>query len=448
MRGRRKGVSFGTVFMLMMTVLVVAGFGYLVPRLTGTADIRIDARELFVAMDSTVRELGAPLGQGYATQPPQSATPAPILINPTEEPVLVTPRVDYSFTFTAGGAINIDTAVQKTMAGNGGYDFSKLLGGVKGELTGDLCLATLENTVIAEEKTSSVNIPVSALTALRQCGVNALCMGFEGALSGGVAGVAATIDAMKAAQIVPYGVYPTQNARNRLTLTQVKDVTVALLSYQDNLDSQSKRATSAEEQGFAVLQPTLPTITQDITSARAMGAQVVVVSLCWGKQNASAPTDSQRQLAQGIADAGADIIIGTHSQVLQTVELLSANRGDGGNHQTLCAYSLGNLLTSDREKRTRLASALLHATVRYDASTDTVSFEGLCYTPVYISRGKDASGKLVYRVLASDLPPPDDLDDKQRTVMKNCLELVTEKLADTPLTPRAPKTAAGFGVGE
>lgn len=143
-------------------------------------------------------------------------------------------------------------------------------------------------------------------------------------------------------------------------------------------------------------------IADDIAKVRQAGAKVVVVSLCWGKGRGNGPHQHPRpELAQGIADAGADIILGTHSGTLQTVEILTADRGDGKYHPVLCAYSLGNLFTYDREKRTTLASILLRSDVVYDPATGCVAFDNLSYTPTYSWRGKE-DDVTRYRVILND----------------------------------------------
>ena len=45
-RRSRRGVSLGTVVMLLLTIVVLGGFCALLPRLTGTTDVRTNAAEL------------------------------------------------------------------------------------------------------------------------------------------------------------------------------------------------------------------------------------------------------------------------------------------------------------------------------------------------------------------------------------------------------------------
>ncbi|GAB3031905.1 hypothetical protein GCM10011376_25400 [Nocardioides flavus (ex Wang et al. 2016)] len=50
--------------------------------------------------------------------------------------------------------------------------------------------------------------------------------------------------------------------------------------------------------------------------AAAARDQLVVVYVHWGKEYESCPTQSQRLLARDLADAGADVVVGSHSHVL------------------------------------------------------------------------------------------------------------------------------------
>ena len=159
----------------------------------------------------------------------------------------------------------------------------------------------------------------------------------------------------------------------------------------------------------------------------------MIVSLCWGKEGATQPSRTQRQLAQSIANAGADIILGTHSGTLQPVEMLSAARADGSDRQTLCAYSLGNLLESNRAERESISGALLHVQMTYDLAADTVRFDTITYTPTYVWRGK-IDGNTGYRVLLSNAEPPDFMDAEQQKVMERCLKLVRDSLEGSPVT--------------
>ena len=432
-RRARRRISLGTVVMLLLTIVVLGGFCALLPRLTGVTDVRTNAAELAVAIDQSLSQLAAsgvslvgPTPQASVLPPSELATATPTAAAPTAQP-------EQRFTLCAAGSIQINSNVQKALTDDGTYRFDILFDDLAGDLVADLSIATLENNVIPSAKLSDSNIPVDVLAPLRATGVNALCLGYYGALNGGISGLVETQQAVSDAGMTPYGVYASQQQRDSLTLMDVNGISVALLSYQNELTSSGKRQTTDEEQAFVIASQQLPVIADDIGKVRQAGAKVVVVSLCWGKEGATAPTSTQTELAQGIADAGADIILGTHSGTLQTVEILTANRGDGRYHPVLCAYSLGNLFTYDREKRSTLASILLRSDVVYDPATDCVAFDNLSYTPTYSWRGKE-DDITRYRVILNDGQTyPDYVDDTQKGVMERCLTLVNDVMADTPV---------------
>jgi poly-gamma-glutamate synthesis protein (capsule biosynthesis protein) len=76
-----------------------------------------------------------------------------------------------------------------------------------------------------------------------------------------------------------------------------------------------------------------------LEQARA-GAEVVVVTMHWGVEYQERPSPRQRELARLMAANGADIIIGHHPHVLQTIEYIGS---------TAVFYSLGNLFFDQRQ---------------------------------------------------------------------------------------------------
>ena len=81
--------------------------------------------------------------------------------------------------------------------------------------------------------------------------------------------------------------------------------------------------------------------------------QLVVVYLHWGREYQSCPTQSQRLLARDLADAGADVVVGSHSHV---------HGGGGWAGDAVVAYGLGNFVWYHaRQARTGVLSVTLDA---------------------------------------------------------------------------------------
>lgn len=428
---RRHFVSLGTIVMLTLTALVLLGFFFLLPKLMGNADVRTNAAELAVAIDSSISKLTSSVISNRSTETPVPVPPTSFSSVSASTPAPATPEPTRSFSLCAAGSIKINSTVQKALTDDDGYCFELLFDHLTGRMSADLSIATLENSVIPDAKTSDSNLPQEALIPIHNAGINALSLGYLNVLDAGIDGLSSTKQSILASQITPYGVYASQAERDQGVFLELNGIKVALLSFQTEISSAGKKKTTEEERAFAYSSAELSVISSEIAALRSAGAEVVVVSLCWGKTGATSPTNAQIELAQGIADAGADIILGTHSGALQTIEILTANRGDGKYHPVLCAYSLGNLFTYEREKRSSLASILLNAEVVYDPATGCVAFDNLSYIPTYSWRDK-VDGTMRYRTLINDgIHYPDYVTSTQKDVMERCYTLVEGIMKDT-----------------
>ena len=434
-RRNRSGVSIGTVATLVVLALVIIGCAVLFPKLLGHVEQRVSAQQVSVALENSFHAFSdSVLAQQTTTAATVAATAPPAVATATPE-AAATPVPVQKLTITAAGEISIDRTIQSACTNDTGYNFGFLFEQLKSRLTSDINLATLQNIVIPEEQLTDTNMPSAALTGIASGGFNVLCTGFYGALDGGLDGLRSTLSLIEQNGMLPYGTYLSADDRTRVVTMDVNGLTVAFLSFQGELSATGKKATTKEEQSYVFAQLTLPAITTEINAARAAGAKIVIVSLCWGRENATEPTKLQTELAQGIAAAGADIILGTNPGVLQTVDILTSIRDDGTQRQTLCAYSLGSIVNSDRTDRTVLTSILLHMNLKYNLQTDVLTFETITYTPVYIWRGK-YNGDTAFQPVISNADPPDYMNEDQQGVMGRSLNDVRRILTNSLVQER------------
>ena len=174
----------------------------------------------------------------------------------------------------------------------------------------------------------------------------------------------------------------------------------------------------------------LSLITGDIAIARQQGAQAVIVLLSWGKTGSNNPDKAQRELAQGIAEAGADLIVGCGSHIPQTAEYLQGADGKS----VLCVWSLGTLLGGDRANVKRLSGYLLHVNIRSNEQGGALILNPE-YTPVYTWKYKQ-DGRFYYRCIVSNDEAPDGMDGDQRKTMARSAETVAAVLKDAPVSER------------
>ena len=122
---------------------------------------------------------------------------------------------------------------------------------------------------------------------------------------------------------------------SEIPVVERKGITFALLNYTYGINGYQR----GEIAGYYVNFIDEDRIRTDVARAKAM-ADVVLVSMHWGEENVTEPTDDERYYAQLLADLGVDVVLGSHPHVIQPMTWLEGEEG----HKTLVCYSLGNFI--------------------------------------------------------------------------------------------------------
>lgn len=453
MRGiRRRGISFGTVFMLLVTIAVGGACAVVLPRLAGNMEQRIDTQQIANAITSSLDLPELSLSDipifpkpadsaSDATMPPgpadmngSSGTQAPVV---TPDPSVTPAPGPRTFTLTAAGTVTFDSDIRKAAYSSESktYDYSPSFALLSQGFASDLSLATLENTLVNDGKLSDVNVTTDVLAGLASAGLDMLALGHDHILDLGLDGLAKTSSAARNAGFTVVGIQTEKQAAQSASIVNLNGVQAAFLHYTDIMSSAGKKAIKAEDCAYSVPAYSPEAVAADIQAARSQGAQVVFVMMHWDSGNQNKATQEQQTIAQSVADAGADILLGAHSKVVLPIVYLTGNRPDGTKRPTLVCYSLGALLTGSRSNA-NIAGMLLHLNISFDPASGMVSFDKVEYTPTYIWRYKE-SGHYVYQVINSNQKAPENMDTSQRDVMQRALDRINKQMADSPAKLRA-----------
>jgi len=112
------------------------------------------------------------------------------------------------------------------------------------------------------------------------------------------------------------GAEASLDAARSATLLDAGGITVGILGY-DTIRPAS--AAGPDRPGTNEMSATR--VQEDVAAARAAGAQLVVVFAHWGTEYTAQTTARQRALAHAAIDAGADIVIGSHTHWAGGVEI-------------------------------------------------------------------------------------------------------------------------------
>jgi len=215
------------------------------------------------------------------------------------------------------------------------------------------------------ENSPNCNAPATFLDGVRHGGFDAVVTANNHMLDGGLEGIYETIERLGAYGLMHTGTWLGADGPRHF-LAEVNGIRVAVLAYADFVNRPGSLA--AELRAAMTGRYSKETVEQDCLAARAAGAEFIIAYIHWGSENTFAVKPRQKELARVMADAGVDMIAGSHPHCLQAVEVLTASDG----RSVLCAYSMGNLLSSMSKSINRETAVL-----RLQLERDTAGRVGL-----------------------------------------------------------------------
>ena len=417
---RRGRLSAGTIIMLLLTAAVVVGCAAFMLVLSGGANGsrsgELLAHVSAYAAQTTPQPSAAPTAVPAASPAPSPSAGATAQPTPVPEKTTVT--------LAAAGTVYAPKAVrQSVQMGADQFDFTPVFSALTDTLSAaDLAIATLETTTAGSDKGyGNYNTPPQILDALRACGIDLISLATERALDKGYDGLSITVGELTSRGLFQVGADP-DGTGSGATMVRVGGVQIAVLAYSYGLSDEGSSKTDGDSRGVLAMLD-VQRMTEDIARARMDGANLVVVLPHWGTKNKQTTPESVRAMAKTLAQAGADVIFGTHPNVAQGIERITTTRSDGLDYDTIVCYSLGSLLTDSRaEENTAGMIVTLEAT--YDPATRRVTLGEPQVTPVYIARTRQ-DDENVYRVVpANDEEALAPLEESERSAAARAAEIV------------------------
>jgi Bacterial capsule synthesis protein PGA_cap len=201
----------------------------------------------------------------------------------------------------------------------------------------DFTAVNLETSVTSrgrpQPKTYHFRTTPLAFTALRDAGIDLVTMANNHVLDYGPTGLADTLAAARAARFPYVGIGRNAAAAWAPYLTTIHGVRIAIIGVSQVAELASSWVATGTRPGEA----NAINVRRTLAAVRAAKrlARVVIVFMHWGTEGQACPDPGQLALAPKLARAGASIIIGAHTHVLQ---------GSGWLGHTFVAYGMGNFL--------------------------------------------------------------------------------------------------------
>ncbi|MBR2472905.1 MAG: CapA family protein [Clostridia bacterium] len=310
---------------------------------------------------------------------------------------------------------------------DGTYDFSKIYDRIR-HIPTAAQISFVNQEIMLTGKVSgypSMEAPAEAADALLGAGFNIINLASNHTLDKGEEGLEACIKNVKKRDFdAILGVYETEEESKNYSIVEKNGIVFGFLSYTYGMNGGN--LSKGNEWKVDLIDE--PKMVKDMKALRPL-CDYLIVSMHWGAEYVTEPTSYQRRLGQVLCDYGADLIIGTHPHVLQPLEILKSEKND---HQTICAWSLGNFISNQHRLDTMLGG-LLQVELIYDEE------------------------KKLIETRSSIIPTVTHYSDKSRDYEIYLLEEYTEELAsehgirkfaESPLTLQYLKDLAKQVVGD
>jgi poly-gamma-glutamate synthesis protein (capsule biosynthesis protein) len=227
------------------------------------------------------------------------------------------------------------------------------------------------------------------LEALANAGFDVLVTANNHSFDQGLDGAIRTVDQVEAAGMAAVGTGATWDRAGPL-LVDARGTQVAIAAYtfrpNSYLDEDGEvaywerawpiHALNFEDWTDEYREEGLRRFREHADLARRRGAKILVAFVHWGEEWHFQPTEDQRLAGRDMIDAGFDLVVGSHSHVLNPAEIYEGR---------LIAYSLGNLISAFEPLEVR-TGAVLEVHMDPAAETGSSTLLGFRYRPVITDR--------------------------------------------------------------
>ena len=226
--------------------------------------------------------------------------------------------------------------------GGGSYDFTDSFTYVKDFISdADISIGNYETTTNPNLDYAGYprfNTPPAYIEAIKDAGFDVLATANNHSLDTEVEGLLTTIDHIEENGLDHVGT--KRDESERILIKDVNGIKLAFLSYTYGANGRENLVQVREEvEELNYLND--EQIETDIRTAKARGADFVIVYPHWGIEYQSSPDQRQIELGRNMIEWGADLVIGNHPHVVQPYEYVETSDGRKG----FIAYACGNFIS-------------------------------------------------------------------------------------------------------
>ena len=231
---------------------------------------------------------------------------------------------------------------------DGTYNYDHLFANLKQEISSaDLALVNQEVILGGREiglsGYPSFNGAYEVGDALAEAGFDVVLHATNHALDRGKKGLLNCISYWKTnhPEMGVLGIQESEEEQESIYVKEVNGIRIAILNYTYGTNG----IPLPSDMPFAVNLLNKTQVAADVIKARSV-AEFIIVCPHWGTEYIYGISDYQREWAEYFASLGVNLVLGTHPHVIEPVEWVGGENGNGG---TLVYYSIGNFINATNE---------------------------------------------------------------------------------------------------
>lgn len=264
------------------------------------------------------------------------------------------------------------------------YDFSYVFEDIEKYFSSaDIAVGTIETSFAGKEAGYSnyptFNSPEELATDLKELGYDVMAMATNHCLDKGYKGLVSTIEELDKAGIKHIGTYKSEEDSKEILIQDVKGIKMAFLNY--TYGTNGIPIPAGKEYSVNLIDK--DKIKADIEKAKKLNADVICVNMHWGEEYRQTATQEQEELADFLFQNGVDLILGSHTHVLEPMEKRTVTLADGTKKDGFVIYSLGNFMSGQNANYTR-QSVILDIQLTKKGKDNTISIDSVKYSPIYM----------------------------------------------------------------
>ena len=326
-------------------------------------------------------------------------------------------NIDINFkkkiTVIAAGDVMFHMPEVKSAYNGKDYNFDAPFADIKKVIeTCDIAVANLETTINPSRKLSGYprfNSPPEVLDSLKYAGFDVLTTANNHCMDTGTQGLLNTVKEIKKRGLNPVGT--GDKDQDKYVIIEKNGIKIGILSYTYGTNYVLAPA-------GMVNYVNVDKIKSDINIVKKE-SDFIIVFVHYGNEYVRKPEETEKVLFRKIGEMGADCVIGGHPHVARNYELYNAN-----GKKVLIAYSLGNLLSSQKDKYTDIG---LMVKLDITKEKDKVTLDSFNILPVYNFKYYENKKYMNKLILASEIDNYNEIPASTKAYIKNTVSELTQK---------------------